>query len=149
MNPTRSLALIALACAACSQDPAPQAPVAVYVMEAPALQVGVPAQLQLDVRTGIPTAGVELTIEGDAGLTVLDYAPKILPATNPAAGGALVFVDVVPTSACTPLLTASLVLHIGGERLTRLVTLPLAVSGPVAAIPAADRLVEPEVRDRG
>ncbi|MBF8292061.1 MAG: hypothetical protein HW392_888 [Steroidobacteraceae bacterium] len=106
-----------------------------------------PAQLQLDVRTGIPTAGVELTIEGDAGLTVVDYAPKTLAATNPAAGGVMVFVNVVPTSAGTPLLTARLVLHIGGERLTRVVTLPLAVSGPVAAIPAADRLVEPEVRE--
>ncbi|MSQ92427.1 MAG: hypothetical protein EXR87_05780 [Gammaproteobacteria bacterium] len=147
MNPARCLALMTLACVACSQDPAPQASAAVYVLEAPALQVGVPAQLQLDLRTGIPTAGVELTIEGDTGLTVVDYAPKILPATNPAAGGALVFVDVVPTLAGTPLLTVRLVLHIGGKRLTRVVALPLAVSGPVEALPAADRLVEPGVRD--
>ncbi len=137
MNPVRCLALMALACAACSQDPALQAPVAVYVMEAPELQVGVPAQLQLDLRTGMPTAGVELMIAGDAGLTVVDYAPKTLAATNPAAGGALVFVNVVPTSAGTQLLTARLVLHIGGERLTRLVTLPLAVSRPGAALPVA------------
>ena len=67
--------LLVLACAACGQDPAPQTTV-----EAPDLQVRVPAQLLLDVRTGIPTAGVEITIEGDAGLTVVDYAPKVLAA---------------------------------------------------------------------
>jgi hypothetical protein len=147
MNAIRSLALLALACPACGQDAA--APVDVRVFEAPALQVGVPAQLLLDVRTGIPTAGVEVTIEGDAGLTVVDYAPKILPAADPAAGGHQVFVDVVPTSAGTPLLTARLVLHVGGDRLTRLVTLPLVVSGPATAQPAANGPAEPAVRDGG
>lgn len=141
MNATRSLALLALACAACGQDPA--APVDVRVVEAPALQVGVPAQLLLDVRTGIPTAGVEVTLEGDAGLTVVDYAPKILPATDPAAGGNQVFVDVVPTSAGTLSLTARLVLHAGGDRLTRLVTLPLVVSAQETALPAAGKPAEP------
>ena len=157
MNPTPSLVLLVLACAACSRGPAalpergmspgkPQAPVEAYVLDEPKLQVGVPAQLRLDVRIGIPTASVEITIEGDAGLTVVDFAPKLLPATTPEAGHQ-VFVDVVPTSGGTRRLTARLVLHVGGERQTRLVTLPLVVSGPETVLPAAEKPSEPPVRD--
>ena len=148
MKNARNLVFMALACAACGQDPAPQAPVEVRVMQAPALHVGAPAQLLLDVRTGIPTAGVEITIEGDAGLTVVDYAPRVLPATDPKAGGHQVFVDVLPTSAGTVLLTARLVLHIGGERTTRLVTLPLLVSGPETVLPAPNEPIEDVAPDQ-
>ena len=157
MNPTRSLLVLALACAACSQDPMalpergmspgkPQAPVEARVVEAPELQVGVPAQLLLDVRTGIPTDGVEVTVEGDAGLTVVDYAPKLLPASDPASGHQ-VLVDVIPVSGGTRQLTARLVLHVGGERPTRPMTLPLAVTGPETVLPVADKPVVPTVRD--
>lgn len=157
MNRTHAILFFALACTACSRGPAalpergmspgkPQAPVEAYVLEAPSLHVGVPAQLLVDVRTGIPTAGVEVTIEGDAGLIVVDYAPKLLPATTPV-GGHQVFVDVVPTSGGTWRLTARLVILVGGERLTRLVTLPLVIAGPVTALPTAEKPSEPPVRD--
>lgn len=140
MKPTRSLVLLALACAACARDPVSlPAPVEVHVLEAPVLQVGMPARLLLDLRTGIPTAGVEIAIEGDAGLTVVDYAPKLLPATEPTAGSQ-VFVDVVPTSGGTSQLIARLVLHVDGERQTRLVTRSLTVTGPETALQAETAL---------
>lgn len=139
--------LIAWACAACGRGPVavpgngmspgkPQAPAEVVLMQAPDLQVGVQGQLLLDVRTLVPTSGVELTIEGDAGIAVLDYAPKMLPATKPDSGSQ-VFVNVTPVSGGTGHLTARLVLHVGGDRQTRLVTLPIAISGPVVALPGA------------
>lgn len=66
---------------------------------------------------------------------------------NPAPGsaaestaGCQVFVDVVPTSGGTGRLTARLVLHVDGERQTRLVTLPLAVTGPETALQAETAL---------
>jgi hypothetical protein len=124
----------------------PQAPVEASVVSAPALQVGVPATLILDVRASVAADGVEITIEGDAGLTIVDYAPKLLPATE-AAAGHQVRVELVPASGGTGRLTARLVLLMGAERQTRLVTLPFAVSGPVTILPAAEKPSEPPVRD--
>ncbi len=130
MNATRGLILIALACTACTA--ATEVPVEVRIVEAPDLLTDVPAQLLLDLRTGIPTAGVEVTIEGDAGIRVIDYAPKVLAATV-ITGGHQIFVDVIPRSAGEWVLTARLTLHVGGERLTRVVALPLTVSSPITA----------------
>lgn len=157
MNRTHALLFFALVFTGCSRGPEvlpargmspgkPQAPVEAYVLESPSLHVGVPAQLLLDVRTGIATAGVEVTIEGDAGLSVVDYAPKLLPATRTEAGHH-VLVDVVPTSGGSWRLTARLIILVGGERLTRLISLPLAVAGPVTVQPAAEKPSEPPVRD--
>ena len=57
---------------------------------------------------GLPTVGVEITMAGDAGLTVL-------------------------------------VRHVGGDRVTRQVTLPLVVSAQETALPAAGKPAEPVV----
>lgn len=124
----------------------PHAPVGASLADLPPLQVGVPARVLLEVHSGIATAGIEIMIEGDAQLTVMDYSPKLLPATK-AGEGHQVAVDLVPASGGTRRLTARLTLLVGGERQTRLVTLPLAVSGTVTALPAAEKPMEPPVRD--
>jgi hypothetical protein len=109
-------------------------PVEVKVVEAPDLIVDLPAQLLLDVRAGIPTEGIEIEIEGDAGLRVTDYAPKVLPATT-ATAGHQVFVDLVPKSRGDWALTVKLTFHVAGKRSTRTLTLPLAVSSPISVLP--------------
>ncbi|MDH4260342.1 MAG: hypothetical protein OEW16_08575 [Gammaproteobacteria bacterium] len=132
MNPFRCLLLMAFACAACSTGG--EVPVDVHVVEAPNLLVGVPARLLLDVRTGVPTAGVEIAVEGDGGLSVVDFAPRVLPATQPT-GGSQLFVDLLPAAGGNCVLTVRLVVHMGGDKSTRTVTLPLLVSRPTEALP--------------
>lgn len=119
MKTMRGLALIGIACAACTVTT--EVPVEVQVVEAPELNMDWPAQLLLDVRAGIPTEGIEIAIEGDAGIRVTDYAPKVLPATTPLAGSQ-VFVDVVPKSRGDWVLTVRLTLQVGGKRSTCTVT---------------------------
>lgn len=132
MNRLRCLLLTAFACAACTSGS--EVPVEVQVVEAPSLLAGVPARLLLDVRAGVPTAGVEIAVEGDEGLSVVDFAPRVLPATQPTAGSQL-FVDLLPKAGGNRTLTVRLLLHMGGDRLTRVVTLPLVVSRPTEALP--------------
>jgi hypothetical protein len=132
MKALRSLAFIALAGAACSI--ATKVPVEVKVVEAPDLLVDLPAQLLLDVRASIPTDGIEIVIEGDAGLRVADYAPKVLPATT-ATSGHQVFVDLVPKSRGDWALTVKLTFHVAGKRPTRTLTLPFTVSSPISVLP--------------
>ena len=132
MKALRSLTLGALACAACTITT--EVPVEVQVVGAPELIVDLPAQLLLDVRAGIPTDGIEIVIEGDAGLQVTDYAPKVLPATTVTAGHQ-VFVDLVPKSRGEQALTVKLTFHVAGKRPTRTLTLPLTVSSPISVLP--------------
>ena len=136
MNPFRRLVIV-LACAGCS--PA-EVPLDVHLVETPKLLVDVPARLLLDVRVGVPTSGVEITVEGGPGLRVVDYAPKVLPASQPTAGSQL-FVDVLPQSAGDRMLTVRLTIHLGGGRVRRLVGLPLGVSSPPTAPQALERAV--------
>lgn len=137
MKALRSLALIALAGAACTITT--EVPVEVKVVEAPELVVDRPAQLLLDVRTGIPTDGVEIVIEGDAGIRVSDYAPKVLPGTT-ATSGHQVFVDVVPKARGDRVLTVKLTFHVAGKIPTRTLTLPLAVSSPITVLPLPEAI---------
>ena len=132
MKALRGLALIALAGVACTITT--EVPVEVKVVGTPELLVDLPAQLLLDVRAGIPTDGVEIVIEGDAGIRVLDYAPKVLPATT-ATAGHQVFVDVMPKSRGDRALAVKLTFHVAGKRPTRTLTLPLAVSSPISVLP--------------
>jgi hypothetical protein len=143
MNPLRSLIAIASVCAACA---APELPVEVEVVQAQELLTDVPAQLLLDVRVGVPTAGVEIAVEGDEGLQVTDYAPRLLPATNPQ-GGSQLFVNLVPKSPGDWQLTVRLGLHMSGDRRTRTVTLPFAVSSPMTVPPPVEALPEPSAHD--
>jgi hypothetical protein len=48
----------------------PRPPVTVLLKEQPALESGVPGELRLEVRAGVPLAGLSLTVEGDTGLAV-------------------------------------------------------------------------------
>jgi hypothetical protein len=130
MKALRGLALIALACAACTITT--EVPVEVRVVGTPDLNMDWPAQVLLDVRAGIPTDGIEIVIEGDAGLRVTDYAPKVLPATT-ATAGHQVFVDLVPKSRGDWALTVKLTFHVAGKRPTRTLTLPFAVSAATEA----------------
>ena len=132
MNASRGLVLIALACTACTITT--EVPAEITVVDPPELLMDRPVQLLLDVRVGIPTDGVEITIEGDAGIRVTDYARKVLPATAPAAGSQ-VFVDLMPKSRGDWVLTVKLTLHEGGKRPTRTLTLPMAVSSPISVVP--------------
>ncbi|MGE0465691.1 MAG: hypothetical protein AB7P44_04515 [Steroidobacteraceae bacterium] len=132
MKSMRGLVLAALACAACAITT--EVPVEVRIVEAPELNVDLPAQVLLDVRAGIPTDGIEIDVEGDAGLRVTDYAPKVLPATTPLAGHQ-VFVDLVPKSRGDWALTVKLTFHLAGKRPTRTLTLPLTVSSPITVLP--------------
>ncbi|MGE0030161.1 MAG: hypothetical protein AB7T20_03485 [Steroidobacteraceae bacterium] len=132
MKSMRGLVLAALACAACAITT--EVPVEVKVVGAPDLNMDWPAQVLLDVRAGIPTDGIEIVIEGDAGLRVTDYAPKVLPATTPLAGHQ-VFVDLVPKSRGDWALTVKLTFHLAGKRPTRTLTLPLTVSSPITVLP--------------
>jgi hypothetical protein len=137
MKALGSLTLIALTCAACTITT--EVPVEVKVVGAPDLIVDFPAQLILDVRAGIPTDGIEIVIEGDAGLRVSDYAPKVLPATTPLAGHQ-VFVDLVPKSRGDWALNVKLTFHVAGKRPTRTVTLPMAVSSPITVLPPPEAI---------
>lgn len=139
MKALRGLALIALACAACTITT--EVPVEVHVVEAPELIVDLPVQLLLDVRAGIPTDGIEIEIAGDAGLRVTAYAPKVLPATT-ATAGHQVFVDLVPRSRGDWVLTVKLTFHVAGKRPTRTLTLPLTVSRPISVLPLPEVLYE-------
>jgi hypothetical protein len=103
--------------------------------------VDVPAQLLLDVRAGIPTDGIEIVIEGDAGIQVTDYAPKVLPATAPLAGHQ-VFVDLVPKTRGDWALTVKLTIHVAGKRPTRTLTLPMTVSSPITVLPLPEAVTE-------
>jgi hypothetical protein len=132
MNPMRGLLLIAILGTACTITT--EVPVEVKVVEAPDLIVDLPAQLLLDVRAGIPTDGIEIVIEGDAGIRVTDYAPKVLPATT-ATAGHQVFVNLAPKSRGDWSLTVKLTFHVAGKRPTRTLTLPLAVSSPISVLP--------------
>ncbi len=143
MNPFRSLLAIAAACAACAT---PELPVEVKVVQAQELQMDVPAQILLDVRVGVPTAGVEIAVEGDEGLQVTDYAPRMLPATSPSGGNQL-FVNLVPKSPGDWLLTVRLGLHMSGDRRTRTVTLPFTVVSPITVPPPVEALPEPPAQD--
>jgi hypothetical protein len=125
MRALGSLTLIVVACAACTITT--EVPVEVKVVGTPELMVDLPAQLLLDIRADIPTNGIEIAIEGDAGLRVTDYAPKVLPATT-ATAGHQVFVNVVPKSRGDWGLTVKLTFHVAGKRPTRTLTLPFAVS---------------------
>jgi len=140
MNSARSMIAIAAVCAACRL--APEAPVEVKVVQAPELLVDAPAQLLLDVRVSVPTQGVEIAVEGDAGLRVTDYAPRLLPATNPS-GGSQLFVNLVPESPGDWMLTVRLTLHMGGDQRTRTVSLPLEVSAPPWVPAIADPAPQP------
>ena len=137
MKALRSLAFLALACVACTITT--EVPVEVKVVEAPELVVDLPAQLLLDVRAGIPTDGIEIVIEGDAGIRVMDYAPKVLPATT-ATAGHQVFVDVVPKTRGDRVLTVKLTFHVAGKMPTRTLTLPLAVSSPISVLPEPEAI---------
>ena len=56
-------------------------------------------------------------------------SPAEVPASQPTAGSQL-FVDVLPQAAGERLLTVRLTAHIRGDRVPRLVSLPLGVSSP-------------------
>ena len=129
------LLVIALAIAACK--PA-DVPVEIHVVEAPRLLVEVPARLLLDIRLGVPTSGAEIAVESGAGLRVVDYAPRVLPASQPDAGSQL-FVDLLPTAAGDRILTVHLTNHRDGGQLSRSVSLPLTVSSPSGAPQALER----------
>jgi len=139
MKALRGLTLIALALAACTITT--EVPVEVKVVDAPELNVDQPAQVLLDVRAGIPTDGIEIVIEGDAGLRVTDYAPKVLPATT-ATAGHQVFVDLVPKSRGDWALTVKLTFHVAGKRPTRTLTLPVTVSSPITVLPLPEAAPE-------
>lgn len=139
MKALRGLVVVALACAACTITT--EVPVEVTVAGPSDLMVDLPAQLLLDVRAGIPTDGIEIVIEGDAGIQVTDYAPKVLPATAPLAGHQ-VFVDLVPKSRGDRTLTVKLTFHVAGKRPTRTLTLPLIVSSPISVLPLPETVPE-------
>ena len=136
MNLPRGMIVIAAACAACA---APEVPVEVQVMQAPELLMDVPAQLLLDVRVGVAIDGVEVMVEGDEGLRVMDYAPRILPAMNPT-GGHQLFVNLVPKTRGSWKLTVRLTLHMDGEKRIRTLTLPFAVVAPPTGQPTPQGL---------
>jgi hypothetical protein len=139
MKALGSLTLVALAFAACTITT--EVPVEVKVVGAPELAVDLPMQLLLDVRAGIPTDGIEIVIEGDAGLRVTDYAPRVLPATT-ATAGHQVFVNLVPKSRGDWALTVKLTIHVAGKRPTRTLTLPFAVSSPISVLPLPETVPE-------
>ena len=137
MKSMRGLVLVVLGCVACTIPT--EVPVEVKVVGAPDLMVDLPAQLLLDVRAGIPTDGIEIEIEGDAGLRVSDYAPKVLPATTPTSGHQ-VFVNLVPKSRGDSALTVKLTIHVAGKRPTRTLTLPMTVSSPISVLPLPEAI---------
>jgi hypothetical protein len=139
MNLKRGLIFAAFALTACTITT--EVPVEVQIVDAPELLVDRPVQIRLDVRAGIPTDGIELAIEGGAGVWVTDYAPKVLPATT-ATAGHQVFVDLVPKSRGDWLLTVKLTFHVAGKRPTRTATLPVTVSSPITVLPLPETVSE-------
>lgn len=143
--------LMGLALAACRpQESLPVAgtnpgdtkpPVALNVTSMPVLQVGTPAQLLLDLRAGVALDGVRISLQGDDGLRVTDFAPRLLPAQTPESGSQ-VFVDVVPGKSGVHRLTAMLELYRGEESVMSLVTLEIPVMASAQPVSAPQAPVE-------
>ncbi len=142
------LLMLAMLLAACAPQPAPaiagpsawrspgkpQAPVELAVVGSPALHAGVPGEVLLEIRTGMPVDGIRVTLEGDAGLDLHSWEPRLLPAQDQQQA-ATVRVRLTAISGGTRRLVALLELAVGGQLIARPVAVTLAVAGPETALP--------------
>ncbi|TAK55121.1 MAG: hypothetical protein EPO25_05005 [Gammaproteobacteria bacterium] len=150
------LLMLAVLLAACMPQPAPEAaqpsdwrspgkpqvPVELTVVGHPALHAGVPAEVLMEVRTGMPVDSIRVTIEGDAGLEVPSWEPRLLPAQDPQQV-ATVRVRLTAISGGLRRLVALLELDVGGQRIARPVAVTLAVAGPETALPGPPVAAQP------
>ena len=119
----------------------PRPPVRVQLEQQSALEVGVPAELQLKIRSGVPLSGLELLLEGDTGLEVTGLQ-RLEPVSTGAQVAAASFEDgtdasyrilVTPTSGGESSVSGQVRFWIGGVEQAAPFRLEVPVNGPARA----------------
>ncbi len=124
----------------------PRAPIQARLVSVPSLHAGVPAQLVLEVTAGMAVDSLEVTLEGDAGLSVISARSHRLAALR-AGESRRMRLDLTPSSGGERRLTALLTAEVAGQRYSRPISLPLPVAGPVTVQPQAAKPGPEPVRD--
>lgn len=123
----------------------PRPPVAVRLLQAPALAAGVPSSVAVEVTSRADVSEISLRLEGEGGLEVTRPA-RALAALRRGDRETLELA-VIPTSGGPQRLAGRLEFTLDGQRMSAPVSLTLSATGPKMAIPFKSKPDREPVRD--
>jgi hypothetical protein len=115
----------------------PRPPVAVRLLQAPALAAGVPSSVTVEVTSRADVSEISLRLEGEGGLAVTRPA-RALAALRRGDRETLELA-VTPTSGGPLRLAGRVEFTLDGQRMSAPVSLPVRVAGPVTSIPVKSK----------